>query len=186
MREIWHKHWLLRWTVANIFGWSIALFIAAIFIWLFGAIGALLSGAIIGCLIGIVQAWILFTSQEMRHRRNWILFSTGGGFLGIFPATVIAIVSLLNTWLGAFLVGVAFCSLLGGLQAIYLVRLIDERAYMWIPLCAIAGGFASLLTVPLLTLGLPIFFSLGSIIYALLTGFVLLRWLPSETTTIQE
>ena len=164
----------------HILAWSFALLVTALFIWLTGTIGAILAGALVGLFIGIAQAWMLFNADEMQQRRRWLLVSSLGGFLGLFPAVAIGLITFFNLWLGIFLIGLMFGAVFGLLQAVYLVQLLDDFAYLWIPVCMLACGLGALLTVPMLTTGLPIFLSPGSIVFALLTGSILSRWFPEE------
>lgn len=182
MREIWHKHWLLRWSVVHALALPLALLIAAMMLWLLGWLGALFSGALMGLTIGTAQAWILFGRDDFQLARRWAFYSAMGGFFGAFPAAFLAIVGLFNLALGIFLIGAAFSALLGLLQSIVLVSLLDERAYLWIPTCLLAGGIAAWLTVPFIRWGLPVCLSPGFLVFGLITGYLLLRWMNTKST----
>lgn len=164
----------------TVLGGAISLLVSALFVWLIGGFGALLSGAIIGAGLGIGQAWILFTPEETILRRQWVLYSAWGGFFGIFPAFFLAITSIFNIWLGAFLVGCAFAGLLGLLQSFVLVKLLGERAYLWIMMCLFAGGFSAMLSVPILQTRIPLLCSPTLVIFGLCTGWLLLRWMQDK------
>lgn len=151
--------------------------ISALFVWMLGGLGAIFSGAIIGAGLGIGQAWILFTADENPLRRQWILTSAIGGFLGMFPAIILAITSIFNIWIAAFLVGFAFAGLLGLLQSIVLVKLLGEQAYLWIPMSLFAGGFSAMLSVPILQTPIPLLCSPTLLVFALFTGWLMLRWM---------
>ena len=180
MREKWHKYWLLRWVIVTTLGGTISLLLSALFVWLTGGFGALLSGAIIGAGLGIGQAWILFTLEENDFRKQWILYSACGGFFGMFPAFFLSVTSIFSVWLGAFLIGFAFAGLLGFLQSFILVKLLGERAFLWIVMCLFAGGLSAMLSVPILQTRIPLLCSPTLPVFALLTGWLLVRWMQEK------
>lgn len=164
--------------LANYVGVALAGIVASLFVWLTGGFGALLSGSLIGSILGVAQAFILFTKDEVSIRKQWILYSAIGGFLAVFPAFVLSIASIFNIWIGAFLIGSAFAGLLGLLQSFVLVKLLGERAYLWIGMCVLAGGLSAMLSVPILQSRIPLLCSPSLLFFAVLTGWLILRWMP--------
>lgn len=168
----WRHSWLLRWTVANIVGWLLALLTAALSMWLLGALGALLAGAIVGGIVGAFQAWALFDTLD----RRWLGLSAVGGGLGLLPTLLLIPLSLLHFGLAAFLIGTLFGSILAACQALYLSQQVKESAYAWIPVCGVAAGIATWFSTLMMQLGVPLCLSPGTLIFALLTGWLILRW----------
>ena len=177
MVTIWDDYWLLRWVLATMLGGAVAGIITALFVWLAGGFGALLSGALMGSILGIAQALILFTKDAQAIRKQWVIYSAIGGFFGIFPAIALSVVSIFNIWIGVFLIAGAFAGLLGLLQSLILVKLLDGYAYLWIGMCIFAGGFSAMLSVPILQSRIPLLCSPTLAIFGVLTGCLLLGWM---------
>ncbi|MEL6306963.1 MAG: hypothetical protein AAFR81_21085 [Chloroflexota bacterium] len=176
LTQTWLEYWLLRWVVANSLAWLFGMILAVAGVWLLGAWGALIAGAVLGASIGTGQAWILFTDDDRIHRHRWILLSAIGGFCGAFPAAALSLVGFVSGGLAALLVGGMFAGILGGLQSLLLVKLMDERGYLWIPICILGGALSAWLSLLVSSWGIPIALSPGSWLFALLTGMLILRW----------
>jgi len=179
-REIWHNYFWLRWAIIHMVMWQLALLMAAFLWWVLGGWGVLMSGAAVGAIIGVGQSWLLFTPDEQPLRYRWVSFSGIGGFLGMFPAGILALVGVFQLTLAAFLVGAAFAGVLGILQALILASLLDDRAYLWVPMSAFAGGLALVCLVPLVRWGVPLCLSPGFLLFGLFTGGLLSRWLDAD------
>lgn len=178
LHQLWLEYWLLRWVIGTVIGWQLGVLLAVFVLWLFGAWGVLLVGALIGVGVGTGQAWILFAGidNSQQERMRWILLSALGGLCGTFPAGVLALTGIFNLWIAALLVGGCFAALVGGLQVIYLLRWLDMRAYLWIGVCALGGMLSAGVTLLLSGWGVPLWLSPGSVLFGVVTGVVMLRW----------
>ncbi|MEM9954085.1 MAG: hypothetical protein AAF846_20920 [Chloroflexota bacterium] len=173
----WQTYFLLRWIVANLLGWILGLTMLTVILWLFGGFGSLFIGAGLGLGIGLPQAWILFTPHEMPRRRKWIIYSVVGGFFAVFPVGALAVIALFNVWLAGVLIGLAFGGILGLMQSFVFTSLLGDEAYYWILVSIVASILASLAMVVTFYLPLPIIASPATILYALITGWQLQKWM---------
>lgn len=176
----WRHYWLVRWVIANIIGWASGLVIATTGIRLFALPGAILSGALFGLGLSLPQAWILFSGDERDNRQKWILYSAIGGFFGVFPVGFLSIIGIFNLWIAALLMGMVFGGIWGLLQSLVLLPLLGERAYLWIPMCMLAGAVSALFSVPILATAIPLLFSPATIVFSLMTGWLMLRWMDEH------
>lgn len=176
---IWQRYWLLRWTIANSFAWWLALGIAALFLYLFGIWGAIISGASVGLIIGAIQATLFHNSKSVIPTRSWILFSALGGLLATLPVYLLTFVALFHLTLGLLLMGAIFGGILGAMQALILRRHNEDQAILWVIASVIAGGLCAPLSLSASNIGLPLIFAPGPIIFGLITGWVFIH--PPKT-----
>jgi len=94
--RIWHQYWLLRWTTTNLIAWYIALAIAALSLYLFGILGALLSGTFIGLIVGAAQAYFFPYNKSSFPSKTWIIYSALGGFLATIPVYLLGFLLFFN------------------------------------------------------------------------------------------
>lgn len=172
---IWQRYWLLRWTIANSFAWWLALGIAALFLYLFGIWGAIISGASVGLIIGAAQASIFHNLKSEIPIRSWILFSALGGLLATIPVYLLAFIVFLHLSLGLLLIGAIFGGVLGTMQALILRHHNEDQAILWVIACIIAGGLCAPLSLSASSMGLPLIFAPGPIIFGLITGWVFIN-----------
>ncbi|MGB7337284.1 MAG: hypothetical protein WBC91_00215 [Phototrophicaceae bacterium] len=172
----WDTYFLLRWVIANMLGWVLGLLSLSLMLWLFGWIGALSIGAWLGIGLGLPQAWILFPDEERANRRQWVLYSALGGFFAVFPAAILSVIGIFNTWIAAILIGVCFGGIFSGCQTIALHQSLGDDAFRWIPIGILSAVSAALMIVLTLVTPIPILASPATIIYALITGWQLQQW----------
>lgn len=177
VQQWWHEYWLFRWTIANVIGWNSGLILAGILIWLIGFPGMLLSGVVITGGLAIAQAWCLFTKEEMPLRYKWSIYSSLAGGIAIFPAGVFILLGFFNLWLALILAALVFSGILSLVQSFVLVAMLDDNAYLWIPVNILAGIITAIITVPILQSPIPLLFSPASVVFGLITGKLLMRWM---------
>lgn len=167
---------ILRWILANMFGWSVGLFagmtIAQISSsvlgdFIGGFIGLLLAGAIVGGCVGFAQF------KAIAIHTQWVRYSTIGGALSIFPASLMYI-TLIFGKLGFFMVGAVFGAGFGWLQS-FTLKDNTQAATIWVIANLFAGGLCSMLSLTGMPFTLPIFCSFGPIIFGAITGYALLK-----------
>ena len=175
---------LLRWTLANIAGWSAGLFlgtlVAQLAAWMLGdvagqIIGPLLAGAMVGAVVGWLQRWALqgvfVESPEIEGR--WLTFSIIGGVVGSL--------SLVITWatifigsMGYLVMGAVFGLAFGWLQTSALKDHFGEATVIWVGANIVGGGLCSLLTFTGVPFNMPVFCTFGPVTFGIITGFALM------------
>jgi hypothetical protein len=179
---------LLRWTLANIAGWSLGLFlgslIAGLTVWVLGAVGAkvlgrmvalLLAGTITGTVAGAAQRWALRgVFDDVEIERRWVLLSAVGGTLGATTLVLTWFTIILGS-AGYLLMGGLFGLCFGWSQTPVLGRNFGELAAVWVIANLLGGGLCSLLSLTGVPFSLPIFCTFGPVSFGLITGAVLLR-----------
>lgn len=177
------QHLLLRWTLANIAGWSLGLLLGSFVAGLagkllgnlFGAlIGLPLAGALAGGLVGAAQREALIGSfDESTIPTQWLTMSAIGGSIGA--------ASLLLTWAVLFtgapgfaIIGGVFGLAFGWMQARLLAFNFGTLAMWWVVANGVGGGLCSLLTFTgfPLPFALPICCTFGPVAFGLITGAV--------------
>lgn len=173
IQALWERYWLLRWVIANMLAWWLALGIAALFLHLLGLLGALFGGAGVGLIVGAAQAYILRREKSMLPMRHWIAFSALGGLLATIPVYLLGFVALFNLSLGLLLIGALFGGFLGFMQALILYHDHEDLAILWVIGCIVGGGLCAPLSLSASSMGLPLIFAPGPLIFGLITGWVL-------------
>ena len=178
--NIWRDYWLLRWTLANMVGWSLALVAAVLCLQFFGLIGALLGGALAGAIVAFAQAFFLPQIKTWPvTRKQWVMWSAVGGLLATIPVYLLGFIALFHAQIGLFLMGGMFGGIVGAMQ----FRLLNyeyEDAALWWVLASIGGG---MLCAPLTFTSVnifPIIGSLGPVVFGLLTGWAIIKMNESQ------
>lgn len=193
LRRHLRANFLLRWTVANVVGWSVGLYLSA---WSLSTPALCLGGAFAGLCVGAAQWWALKTPPpdplpEFREgegalgdspitvERDWIGLTIAGAILGALPALSAGVLVALGWGLGIAFAGAIFGGGVGVAQYFILQRGLT-RAGWWIAGNVAAGALCALLTLAPLVRGLPIGLVVGTAIYGYITGRALL-WLEKSS-----
>lgn len=172
-----HRRFMLRWVLANMLGWTLAL--AGVLIgsrlgqWIGSAfacaplIALLLAGALAGAAVGACQAWALRGTGEIRQFALW---SALGGALGVLPVFLLSAALLLNVGVGGALIGAAYAGILAALQT---RRFTGDFAPVWIIACVLSGSLCGALST-----ALPL---IGPLVFGLITGWALLRFAQPDS-----
>lgn len=178
---IWREYWLLRWTLVNMVGWSLALMAGVLCLRFFGLIGALMGGAMAGAIVAFAQSFMLPQIKSWPvTRKQWVIWSAIGGALATVPVYLLGFLALLHAQIGLFFMGGMFAGIISALQFRLLRYEYDDAALWWV-LASIGGG---MLCAPLTFTGInlvPIIGSLGPIIFGLLTGRAILMMNKSQS-----
>ncbi len=175
-QQLFQQSWLLRWTLANIIGWSVGLLLAALLLTHFGIVGALTSGAAAGIIVGVLQAAALKTHPAWQFNfRAWVWHSCLGGAAATVPIYLLAFGLLLNFNLTLLLMGAIFGTIQASLQARLLWHIFYERAVWWVFASAIGGAVCAPLSLSASSLWLPICFSPGPVLFGIITGSILMK-----------
>lgn len=170
-RDYFDRYFLLRWTIANMVGWSLGLFLGSVVLQLIGGIvGLLIGGLVAGGIAGYCQWWVLQLSLHWLERR-WIFYSALAGFLAAFPAFLLGFLSIFNMGFAGFIIGGLFGGLVGALQGFVIRYEFDHVLMMW----GIANVLAGAICGSLILVFLPIICIPGPLLYGLITGWMLLR-----------
>jgi hypothetical protein len=182
-QDSWRESWLLRWTLANMAGWSVGLIGAALLLNWFGVIGAMLGGAAAGALVGALQAWALHTHGDLTlPYRRWISVCALAGALAMLPVALLGFVALLNPNVGLLLMGAIYGLALGSAQAFILHAELDTDAgaVLWVAACVAAGALCAPLSISASAAWLPVCCSPGPLVFGLITGAAWLK-LPRDS-----
>ena len=181
LREQLERRPLLRWTAANIAGWSVGLLAGVRIAGMLGnwggavgsIIGMLLAGAVIGLAVGIAQRWALrgLVNGETDLMRLWLGFSVIGGMIGA--------ASLGFTWYTVvagdvvfLLMGALFGLGLGWAQTRALRPDFREFTGWWIAANTLGGGLCALFSFSGFPAALPVFCTFGPVAFGLITGLL--------------
>jgi hypothetical protein len=169
LRETLQQHFLLRWTLVNLVGWSVGLLLGA---WTLRSPLICLNGGLAAACIGLAQ-WLVLR-QDYAIARKWIMYSVIGGALGIIPAFFL-VITIIFGGLESFatLTGMVFGIGIGGMQ--WLMLRVYPHSEWWIPACGLGGGLGGLLSVTTIINGLPLGLLLGAALFGLITGYALKR-----------
>jgi hypothetical protein len=174
---------VLRWTLANIAGWSAGLFlgtlVAQLAAWVLGdvagqIVGPLLAGAVVGAVVGWLQrralSGLFVDSPEIEA--GWLTFSIIGGVVGSL--------SLVITWatifigsMGYVVMGAVFGLAFGWLQTSALKDHFGEVTVIWVGANVVGGGLCSVLTFTGVPFNLPVFCTFGPVTFGIITGLAL-------------
>lgn len=165
---------LLRWTLANIAGWAIGLYLGgALLSVLGGVIGATAGGALAGAVVGVAQ-WLVLRHKSGKTSPHWPLVSAVGGGLATIPAYVAGIALIAGPRVGYFVIGGVYGAIFGASQALVLHRTFEENGVWWALANLMAGGLCGCLTMTASLPGLPLICSPGPAVFGLLTGWAML------------
>ena len=175
-------HFLFRWTLVNILGWSLGFFLGGLILSLLGGvIGVVLGGVVVGALVGIAQWSILRRETEWANSR-WALYSAVGGGLATLPAYLAGVTLIAGQGIGYFVIGAVYGGIFGTLQWLILRTPYSDLAVLWIIANIVGGGLCGCLTMTVNPLRLPVFCSIGPVAFGLITGYTLL-YLQRQTET---
>jgi hypothetical protein len=160
---------LLRWTLANIAGWTVGLYLSALS---FSTPVLCLGGALAGACVGAAQWYAL--RDDYPVGREWIAWSAGGGLVGMLPAAFAGVLVALGWGLGIALVGGIVGAAVGAAQWSILNRQMNGAGW-WIVANLAAGAACALLTLAPIIWGLPIGLLVGTAIYGYVTGRVFIH-----------
>ncbi len=169
---------ILRWTLANMLGWTLGLYTLALLIKVFGFIGILLGGLVVGGIVGIAQSAIYLKSQLTPRR--WIGMSALGSLIAILLNGLLGILFLIlftvsGTNLPLLLAGAIAGLCLGSSQAWVISSESDAPYGIWILINVLAGCLCAPLSL-FTPFSIPILCSLGPLTFGILTGLLLMRW----------
>jgi hypothetical protein len=168
------NHFLTRWTLANIIGWSVGLYLGgALLSVLGGIIGAIAGGALAGASVGLGQWLVLRRKSDKTHPR-WPLISALGGGLATLPAYLSGITLIAGPQVGYFVIGAVYGAIFGTLQMLMLRRSFEDGSAWWVIANLVAGGLCGCLTMTASLPGLPLICSPGPAVFGLLTGWAML------------
>lgn len=171
LRDLFDRSFLLRWTLANMLGWTLGLFLAA---WTLRSPLICLNGALAAACIGGAQ-WLALRRQYGVAGR-WALLTALGGALGVLPVVVLALTLIFGAAVFAALLGLCFGAAVGAAQAGLLPG--GERAAWWPVACGAGGAACGLLVVTPVIGGLPLGLLAGAALYGLITGRAL-EWIAA-------
>lgn len=175
LRTVLRDNFILRWTLANMIGWSIGLLAG-----LFNPICFIVAGAAACICVGVAQWYVL----RPQYSKDWIVATVVGGLCGTIPALFGGLMFIFGWGLIALCSGALFGGAIGVSQWLILKRTYS-RAEWWIGANALGGLLCGLLTtIPLIT-GLPIGLLLGSAVYGYITGRAL-EWMAKQPPEAQS
>lgn len=171
---IWRRYWLLRWTLANMLGWSLALIVAVLLLQLMGLWGAIIGGTVAGAMAAFIQSFTLLQIKSWPvSRKRWVIWGAISGALATIPVYLLGFVALFHAQIGLLMMGAMFGGIVGGVQY-YLLHDEYRDATLWWVLASIIGG---MLCAPLTfttALILPVIGSFGPVVFGLLTGWAII------------
>jgi hypothetical protein len=173
LRARLREQFLLRWTLANLAGWTVGLLVGA---WSSVTPLLCLGGLLAGFTVGLAQWWAL--REALPVRREWIGWTLAGAAAGLLGAAFAALLALFNWNIGVALAGAALGAGVGTAQSLLLSRLLSRTGW-WIAANAGAGALCALLTLIPLIRGLPLGLVAGAALYGWITGRVLV-WLAGQ------
>jgi hypothetical protein len=176
------EHFLARWVLANVIGWTVGLYAGSSAFTLPGGQGVGLplicvGGVFAGLCVGLAQ-WVVLNHAAPTSRR-WILMTVLGGLLAIVPASAAGIFAVFGLGFGAGMAGAAFGAVVGTMQW-FLLRQQNGGAVGWIVANALGGMLCAPLAAMPLIPWLPVGLILGSALFGYITGRMWLRLQPSH------
>ena len=172
--DIWQRHWLLRWTVANMLGWTLALLAAVLLLQLLGIWGAIIGGAAAGAIVAYIQSLALYQMKTWAiSRKRWVIAAAIGGALATIPVYLLGFVALIHLQIGLLMMGAMFGGIVGGIQYYQLNDEYEETALWWVLASAVGGMLCAPLTLNT-ALIVPVLGSLGPVVFGLLTGWAVI------------
>lgn len=179
------RRFLVRWLLANVFGWGAALALGAGV--LFGALlmrallpawvllpSVPLAGALIGGGVGYAQWRVLFPQGAPRR---WIWASLAGGALGAVPSGILGSALRFDPLVAQLLAGALLAAGVAFGQAFFttLPHTRWQAASRWALVNAAAGMGCAWLSPSGAGLWLPLTCLLGTLFFGALTGWVITR-----------
>lgn len=161
-------NFVLRWTLANVIGWTLGLLIG-----LWNPLCFVIAGVVACICVGVAQWFIL----RPRYGKDWIIATIIGGICGTFPAMLAGVLALFGWGFLGICGGLIFGAAVGVGQWLILKRS-TSRATWWIGANALGGLLCGTL-MPIVP-GLPIGLILGATVYGYITGRALERLLNPE------
>jgi len=163
---------LLRWTLANVAGWSAGLYLGSALVGALGGIGGALAGGVLaGAVVGAAQ-WIVLRTETQAAWANprWAIASALGGGLAILPAYIAGAALIAGPQVGYFVVGGVYGGIFGALQGFLFRTQVDHMAVVWVTANLLAGGLCGCLTMTASLPGMPLICSPGPVVFGLVTG----------------
>jgi len=181
------EHFLLRWVLANIVGWTVGLY--------FGVLNPICfagAGVVAGLVLGASQWWAL-SSTALGHKgedhgyipltpthisqpaRQWIISTFAGAAIGLIPALALATGLVLFSNSLAALLGGAILGLAVGIGQWMILKYISDRGVLWLVVNTFGGAACGWLTLTPIIRGLPIGMLLGAALFGYVTGRVMER-----------
>lgn len=188
----WRDHFLLRWILANVLGWTIGLYLG-----FWNPICFLGAGVVAGLTLGLAQWWVLSgvsspllshgfegghpqgrpypndvtgRDTQLRVRYRWIWMTLISTAIGMLPALVIGfLLSLWSLAVGLLVSGAILGGAVGFGQWTILRHTLDQPE-RWIMANVLGGAVCGLLTAIPIIRGLPLGLLLGAAIYGYITG----------------
>ena len=186
------QYFLVRWIVINIVAWSAGLYLGSLAVQIAGFVGILLGGALTGLVVGGAQWWAL--RQEMAwENRKWITFSVFGGIVStlliyiasglFFMVALVAGTGTLKT-IGTLIAGGIFGGVFGAAQMLVLGDYVNGGGF-WVIANVTGGALCATCSLSVNPLSLPMFCTLGPVLFGGITGYTLTKLLtvtdkPSE------
>lgn len=187
MERIWAQikaHFLLRWMLANMLGWSVGLYVGSTLAASLGSISVisvvamLPGGAIAGAIAGGMQALALSIPYDADSddafppdlSRRWVIFSTLGGTLGAIPVFFTAFALIGGAGFGFAVMGMGYGLAFGWLQTYALSDNLPDLIWVWLPANGFGGCLCGAFALGINPLGVPVFCTLGPVIFGLVTG----------------
>lgn len=165
----WSRAWL-RWAVANLLGWPLALTLGLVVIgWAVGPLGLLAllpGGVVVGGVAGLVQAVALWPLLGPSARR-WPLWSAAGGAAGALLMFVVWVLHVAGPLVGFGAMGALFGLALGAAQG--LGAGMRDGTVAWAMACTVGGCGCGALSFTGWPFALSVVCSAGPLAFALLT-----------------
>lgn len=167
--QIVQRRFVLRWTLANMLGWSLGLYAASLGLELIGGFaGVLLAGTV----AGLVAA----SAQTLAGRRipdwRWMILGAAGGVFAALPVFVATFALIAGRGVGFAVMGAVF-GLCFGLAQTFALRARRDAVVVWVLANALGGGACGIFSLAWTPLALPVFCSLGPASFGAITGFAL-------------
>lgn len=178
LRTHLQENFLLRWTLANLLGWTVGLYLGTLAI---NSPIICLLGLLTGVSIGLAQWWAL--RNEVTVTRRWVIASVAGVAGGGILAAPALFFALSSQTLGLTFAGAMIGLGIGVLQWSSLPEGL-KRGGWWIGANLLAGALCALLTSIPIIRGLPLGLLAGTALYGYLTGRVL-RWLQLKSDELE-
>lgn len=177
---------LLRWTLANMLGWSIGLYAGSTLaaslggISMIAAFALLPGGALAGAIAGGMQALALQLPLDVHDdiidgfspeiNRRWMIFSTLGGALGTIPVFFTAFTLIGGAGFGFAVMGLGYGLVFGWIQTYALHHDLPDLIWLWVPANGLGGCLCGAFSLGINPLSVPVFCTIGPVIFGIITG----------------
>lgn len=177
-------HFLARWILANVVGWSLGLYLGSVCVSALGSVvGVILGSALAGVIVGAAQ-WRTLRGQARWRGRQWVAASAMGSALGVFPAALTGIVLLARWGVGVLIVGGVYGGMFGLAQVAVLREYVPESGW-WVAANIAGAALCGLCSLGINPLALPIFCTPGPLLFGAITGWVMARLLRTAPNSLQ-